>query len=46
MNSYQGGLAEQTNESKLKMRVTPSNYSGPVLFKRFVGKCFNLTDEK
>ncbi|KAL4240465.1 hypothetical protein ACF0H5_001257 [Mactra antiquata] len=43
MNSYQGGQVAET--SKLKMRIKPSNFSGPHLFERLNGKCFSKTDE-
>ncbi|XP_052816440.1 N-acetylglucosamine-1-phosphotransferase subunit gamma-like [Mya arenaria] len=43
MNSYQGGAVAETNVNKLKMRVTPSNFSGPPLFSRLNGKCFSKT---
>ncbi|KAH3860807.1 N-acetylglucosamine-1-phosphotransferase subunit gamma-like [Dreissena polymorpha] len=45
MNSYQGGAVADTNAKKLKMRVKPSNFSGPALFSRLNGKCFTKTDE-
>ncbi|XP_045214818.2 N-acetylglucosamine-1-phosphotransferase subunit gamma-like [Mercenaria mercenaria] len=44
MNSYHGGNVVD-NASKLKMRVKPSNFSGPALFRRLTGKCFTMTDD-
>ncbi|KAK3091220.1 hypothetical protein FSP39_018038 [Pinctada imbricata] len=40
LNNYQFGNSIQNDDVKLKMRIKPSNFSGPLHFKRFVGNCF------
>ncbi len=40
---YPNQNEETTNE--LKMRITPSNFSGPPHLRRLLGKCFTKLDE-
>ncbi|KAL3877535.1 hypothetical protein ACJMK2_035232 [Sinanodonta woodiana] len=44
LNNYNAHNSYQESEKRLKMRVKPSNFSGPVHFQRLVGHCFNKTE--
>lgn len=45
MNSYQGNAGADSQTSKLKMRIPPSNFSGPSILLRLLGRCFSMTDD-